>query len=87
MPFIPLMIHTCICTPVAVVGLERTFYQIPEDVGMVEVCVIVYNSTGNVPCPINFKFNVNLSSSSGEIFSKSESIAGDEHYYTTVEKL
>ena len=42
----------------AVVGLERTFYQVSEDVGVVEVCVIVYSPTDE--CPIEFPFNVTL---------------------------
>ena len=43
----------------AVVGLEKTFYQVSEDVGVVEVCAIVYSPT--IVCPINFPFNVSLS--------------------------
>ena len=42
----------------AVVGLERTFYQVSEDVGVVEVCAIVYSPM--VVCPIEFLFGVNL---------------------------
>ena len=48
-------------TSEAVVGLERTFYSVPEDVGVVEVCAIVYSP--NIVCPINFPFDVNLSTS------------------------
>ena len=44
---------------VAVVGLEKTFYQVSEDVGVVEVCAIVYSPT--IDCPINFPFDVSLS--------------------------
>ena len=44
---------------VAVVGLERTLYHVMEDVGVVEVCAIVYSPT--IDCPINFPFDVNLS--------------------------
>ena len=43
---------------VAVVGLERAFYSVREDVGVVEVCAIVYSPTIN--CPIAFPFNVHL---------------------------
>ena len=43
----------------AVVGLERTFYQASEDVGVVEVCAIVRNPT--IVCPIAFPFNINFS--------------------------
>ena len=46
---------------VAVVGLEKTFYQVTEDVGVVEVCAIVYSP--NITCPIEFPFNVHLSTS------------------------
>ena len=48
-------------TSVAVVGLERTFYNVSEDVGLVEVCAIVYSPT--IVCPINFPFDVSLSTS------------------------
>ena len=47
--------------PDAVVGLERTFYQVSEDVGVVEVCAIVYSPDGTIPCPIAFPFDVSLS--------------------------
>ena len=42
----------------AVVGLERTLHQVSEDVGVVEVCAIVYSP--EVDCPIEFLFEVNL---------------------------
>ena len=42
----------------AVVGLEKTFYQVSEDVGVVEVCAIVYSPA--IVCPIKFPFNVTL---------------------------
>ena len=42
-------------------GLERTFHQVLEDVGVVELCAIVYEPDGTVPCPISFPFNVSLS--------------------------
>ena len=41
----------------AVVGLERT-YQVSEDVGVVEVCAIVYSP--EIACPIAFPFDVRL---------------------------
>ena len=47
----------------AVVGLERTFYNVPEDVGVVEVCVIVYVPSGS--CPIAFPFDVSFSTNDG----------------------
>ena len=39
-------------------GLERTFYQISEGVGMVEVCAIVFSAV--IDCSIAFSFNVRL---------------------------
>ena len=45
----------------AVVGLERISHQVSEDVGVVEVYAIVYGQN----CPINFAFNVSLSTSDG----------------------
>ena len=46
----------------AVVGLENTFIQVTEDVGVVKVCAIVYSPV--ISCPINFAFDVRLSTSS-----------------------
>ena len=69
-----IQIHTHISTPVAVVGLERTFYQVSEDVGVMEVCVIVYS---NLPCLVDFEFDVNLTTS--KRFSIFDDMAGDEH--------
>ena len=45
----------------AVVGLEKTFYEFSEDVGVVTVCAIVY--IPDIICPIQFAFNVTLSTS------------------------
>ena len=45
--------------PVAVVGLERTFYSISEDVGAVEVCAVV--TRPNIDCPIEFTFTIHIS--------------------------
>ena len=42
-------------------GLEKTFYQVSEDVGVVEVCAIVYSPNANRTCPISFPFDVSLS--------------------------
>ena len=47
----------------AVVGLERTFYQVSEDVGVVEVCAIVYSP--EIDCPIAFPFDVRLRTLNG----------------------
>ena len=41
------------------VGLEMTFYNVSEEVGFVEVCVIV--TPTNTTCPIEFPFNISLS--------------------------
>ena len=49
--------------PVACVGLEQTFFRVPESVGVVELCVIV--SSPDVDCPIKFNFEVNLSTRDG----------------------
>ena len=45
----------------AVVGLERTFYEVTETVGVVEVCAIVYQPDNSITCPIAFPFDVSLS--------------------------
>ena len=41
-------------------GLERTIFTVQEDVGVVELCAIVYEPSG-INCPIAFPFNVRLS--------------------------
>ena len=48
-------------------GLERTFYQVSEDVGVLVVCAIVYSPNNSIPCPITFAFDVNLSTSSDRL--------------------
>ena len=53
---------------VAVVGLEMTFYQVSEDVGVVEVCAIVYNPMSD--CPIEFLFDVRLTTLDGSAGKK-----------------
>ena len=58
---------TCDYYTAAVVGLERTFYQLSEDTGVVEVCAIVTNPT--IDCPIDFPFNIS--------FSKTDTTAGN----------
>ena len=47
----------------AVVGLERTFYQVSENVGVVEVCAVVRNPT--IMCPISFPFAMRFSTADG----------------------
>ena len=45
----------------ATVGLEKTFYQVSESEGVVEVCATVSRPNGNLTCPISFQFDVSLS--------------------------
>ena len=59
-------------TPVAIVGLEETFYKVSEDESGVEVCAIVYSPNSSILCPINFAFGVSLS-------TISDDSAGDEY--------
>ena len=44
-------------------GLERTFYSVSEGVGVVELCAVVYEP--DITCPIEFPFNVSLSTADG----------------------
>ena len=53
---------------VAVVGLDRTLYQVSEDVGVVEVCAIVYSPMGD--CPVEFPFGVRLRTLNGSAGKK-----------------
>ena len=46
---------------VAVVGLEQTFFSVSENVGVVELCARVFEP--DIDCPIEFPFNVSLSTS------------------------
>ena len=43
-----------------VVGLERTIFTVSEDVGVVELCARVFEP--DIECPIEFPFNIILSS-------------------------
>ena len=63
----------------AVVGLESTIYMVMEDVGVVEVCAIVYSPNGNILCPIAFPFDVCLSTTNGS--------AGNNIIYTQTNLL
>ena len=47
----------------AIVGLEESFYQISEDVGVVKVCTVVNNAS--LSCPIDYSFEVELSTKDG----------------------
>ena len=56
----------------AEVGLEKTFYQVSETDGVVVVCVVIYEP--DISCPIEFPFDVMLSTidgSAGKISEKS----------------
>ena len=44
-------------------GLERTFYNVSEGVGVVELCAVVFKP--NITCPIEFPFNISLSTADG----------------------
>ena len=44
-------------------GLEQTFYQVSESVGVVEVCVVVLEPS--TVCPISFPFDFNFTSDDG----------------------
>ena len=44
-------------------GLEKTFYSVSEDDGMLEVCANV--TSPDIGCPIQFPFQVSLSTTDG----------------------
>ena len=48
----------------AVVGLEQTFFNVSESVGVVELCTNV--SFPVIDCPIPFRFFVTISTGSAE---------------------
>ena len=52
----------------AVVGLDRTIYQVSEDAGVVEVCAIVYSPMSD--CPIEFPFEVRFTTLDGSAGKK-----------------
>ena len=43
------------------VGLEETVFSVTEDTSSVELCVIVYQPNAGLSCPIDFEFDVTLS--------------------------
>ena len=47
----------------AVVGLEKAIFFVSEDVGVVELCVRVFEP--DIECPIEFPFSVILSTADG----------------------
>ena len=48
-----------------VVGLERTFYNVSESVGTVEVCAVVLSPDESIEYPVDFPFNLSLSTNRG----------------------
>ena len=60
----------------AVVGLERTCYEVSEDVGAVNVCAVVYSP--DVPCPIDFAFDVSFSVCESSCSYSADGSAGNE---------
>ena len=47
----------------ATVGLEPTSLTVVEDVGVVELCAVVFQP--DIECPIKFPFNVSLYTANG----------------------
>ena len=52
------------------VGLERTCYQVSEDVGAVNVCAVIKFYSSNVNCPVPFSFDIKLSTGDGSAGNK-----------------
>ena len=44
-------------------GLEKIFLQVIEDVGVVDLCIVVHSPF--ITCPIPFPFHVRLSTGDG----------------------
>ena len=53
----------CLLLTDAVVGFERMFYNVTEDVGMVEVCTVVHRP--QLACPISFPFILSFDTRDG----------------------
>ena len=47
---------------VAVVGFEETVYRASEEIGMIDVCVVIKSEAD---CPVTFPFEVDLSTVAG----------------------
>ena len=45
------------------VGLEQTFFRENEDVGVIELCAVVFEP--DIECPIKFTFDVSLYTADG----------------------
>ena len=41
------------------VGLERTFYNVTEDVSVVEVCIVVHK-LDHINCSVSFPFDIHF---------------------------
>ena len=50
------------------VGLERTFYEVLESDGEVEVCAVLYNPDSG--CPVAFSFDVIIATLAGRAGKK-----------------
>ena len=48
---------------VATVGLQKTVYEVDENVGTVQLCAIVHRP--NMSCPITFAFDIPVTTSKG----------------------
>ena len=46
----------------AMVGLNKTVYNVSEDVGVVQVCAVVDSLNSTHDCLIDFPFNISLAS-------------------------
>ena len=51
------------CSAGARVGLEQTFFRENEDVGVIELCAVVFEP--DIECPIKFTFDVSLYTADG----------------------
>ena len=47
---------------VAVVGFDETVYRASEEIGMIDVCVVIES---DADCPVTFPFEVELSTVAG----------------------
>ena len=45
------------------IGLEQTFFREVEDIGVIELCAIVFEP--DIECPIKFPFDVQLYTADG----------------------
>ena len=64
------------------VGLEQTFFREMEDVGVIELCVIVFEPDLN--CPIKFPFDISLNTTDGSAGKQCAGINPSKYVYTTL---